>query len=79
MGLGADAASEAVVRAVLALACALGKSAVAEGVETLTQALTLTEMGCPAVQGYFFGRPMSGEAFAALAAEPFAPPIAKAG
>jgi diguanylate cyclase (GGDEF)-like protein len=77
MTLGAGGASEAVVRAILALARALGKSVIAEGVETLEQALLLTEMGCPSVQGYFFGRPMLAEAFDALAAAP--PPIAKAG
>ncbi len=73
MALGAGGASEAVVRAILALARALGKSVLAEGVETLEQALLLTEMGCPSVQGYFFGRPMLGEAFEALAAEPPVP------
>ncbi|MGA2495661.1 MAG: bifunctional diguanylate cyclase/phosphodiesterase, partial [Roseiarcus sp.] len=80
MELSAGGASEAVVRAILALARALGKSVLAEGVETLEQALLLTEMGCPSVQGYFFGRPMLAEAFDALAAKPAAPsPIAKAG
>ena len=73
MELGAGGASEAVVRAILALARALGKSVLAEGVETLEQALLLTEMGCASVQGYFFGRPMLAEAFDALAAEPAAP------
>jgi diguanylate cyclase (GGDEF)-like protein len=80
MALGAGGAPEAVVRAILALARALGKSVIAEGVETLEQALLLTEMGCPSVQGYFFGRPMPGDAFAALAAETTSPsPVAKAG
>jgi diguanylate cyclase (GGDEF)-like protein len=80
MELSAGGASQAVVRAVLALARALGKSVVAEGVETLEQALLLTEMGCSSVQGYFFGRPMLAEAFDALAAKPAAPsPVAKAG
>jgi EAL domain-containing protein (putative c-di-GMP-specific phosphodiesterase class I) len=78
--LGAGGASEAIVRAILAMARALGKTVLAEGVETLEQALLLTEMGCVSVQGYFFGRPMSGEAFDALAATSPAPvPIAKAG
>ena len=68
------------MRAILALARALGKTVLAEGVETLEQALLLTEMGCVSVQGYFFGRPMSGEAFEALAAAPLHPvPIARAG
>jgi diguanylate cyclase (GGDEF)-like protein len=80
MALGAGGAPEAVVRAILALARALGKSVIAEGVETLEQALLLTEMGGPSVQGYFFGRPMPGDAFAALAAETTSPsPVAKAG
>jgi diguanylate cyclase (GGDEF)-like protein len=78
--LAAGGASEAIVRAILALARALGKTALAEGVETLEQALLLTEMGCVSVQGYFFARPMLAEAFDALAAKPETPsPIAKAG
>ena len=78
--LSAGTASEAVVRAMLALARALGKSALAEGVETTDQARLLTEMGCDLAQGYLYGRPTTAAAFAALAAQcAAAPPIARAG
>ena len=41
----------------LSLAAAVGVSVTAEGVETAAQAQRLRELGCPEVQGYFFGRP----------------------
>jgi diguanylate cyclase (GGDEF)-like protein len=78
--LSSGGASEAVVRAILALARALGKSVLAEGVETAEQARLLTDMGCDSVQGFLFARPLAAAAFEALAAEQFAPPpLAKAG
>ncbi|CUA83511.1 diguanylate cyclase/phosphodiesterase with GAF sensor [Gulbenkiania indica] len=49
--------SAAIVRAILALAAALGLDVVAEGVETATQVARLTNMGCAKLQGYYFGRP----------------------
>ena len=49
--------SDAVVRAILALARALGMEAIAEGIETEAQRDTLLAMGCLFGQGYLFGRP----------------------
>ena len=46
MELSEGGASEAVVRAILALARGLGKSVLAEGVETTQQARLLAELGC---------------------------------
>lgn len=37
---------------------------VAEGVETAEEAVTLRNLGCPAAQGYFLGRPMPVDAIA---------------
>jgi diguanylate cyclase (GGDEF)-like protein len=50
--------SHAVVRAITALAQALGLSTVAEGVETADQLASLRRLGCDDVQGYLYARPM---------------------
>ena len=41
----------------------LGKDIVAEGVETLEQAEYLTERGVKYLQGYYFSKPLSEEAY----------------
>ncbi|MBS9403417.1 EAL domain-containing protein [Halomonas sp. TRM85114] len=53
----------AIVDTIIAMARALGLKTVAEGVETREQAEALAEMGCDQAQGYYFGRPVTGEAF----------------
>lgn len=58
----------AIVAAVVALGHALGLSVVAEGVETAHHMTILTEMGCDAGQGFYFGRPLAWESALALAA-----------
>lgn len=52
-------ADEAVVRSVIRLAAELGKSTVAEGVETEEQFRRLAGMGCEVAQGWLIGRPMT--------------------
>jgi diguanylate cyclase (GGDEF)-like protein len=49
--------SAAIVRAILALAAALGLDVVAEGVETLSQVEHLRKMGCAKLQGFYFALP----------------------
>jgi diguanylate cyclase (GGDEF)-like protein/PAS domain S-box-containing protein len=49
--------SAAIVSAVIKLAQGLGKTVVAEGIETDAQAAFLRQHGCSAGQGYLFGRP----------------------
>lgn len=56
--LGKDADDEAIVSAAIGLAHRLGRDTVAEGVETLEQLRLLKTLGCDAVQGYLFSRPM---------------------
>jgi diguanylate cyclase (GGDEF)-like protein/PAS domain S-box-containing protein len=51
----------AIVTAILALARALGRTAVAEGVETEEQRAFLAEHGGPLLQGYLLGRPVPPE------------------
>jgi diguanylate cyclase (GGDEF)-like protein/PAS domain S-box-containing protein len=48
----------AIVTAILALARALGRTAVAEGVETEAQRRFLEQHGCPLLQGFLLARPM---------------------
>jgi len=54
--------SYAIVRAILALAQALGLDVVAEGVETAAQLARLQEMGCGKLQGYYFAAPTAAAA-----------------
>jgi EAL domain-containing protein (putative c-di-GMP-specific phosphodiesterase class I) len=68
-GLGQEAKSAAIVRAVVALGRGLGVRSNAEGVETAEQAEMLLADGCGEVQGFRYGRPMPGSEFAALVAE----------
>jgi diguanylate cyclase (GGDEF)-like protein len=56
-GLGVDVDSEAIVRAVVAMAHAIGLTVVAEGIETPLQQDRLSELGCDMAQGYLYGRP----------------------
>ena len=58
--------SEAIVRAVIDLALALGLKTIAEGVETEAQALSLTQSGANFLQGYLFSRPIDAEQFTLL-------------
>ena len=57
----------AVVRAIIAMANALGLSIVAEGVETSDQQDSLVQLGCPYAQGFLYSHPISeGELVAIL-------------
>lgn len=59
--LGRNPSHADLVRAILAMAAALGLEVTAEGVETDAQRDFLLEAGCLQLQGYFFGRPMPAE------------------
>ena len=54
-----DAADASIVNAVILMATNLHFAVIAEGVETAEQRDFLVAHGCPAVQGYFYGKPMS--------------------
>ena len=52
-----DSNSGAVVSTIVGLSRALGVHAIAEGVETESQATLLRAAGCDVFQGFLFGRP----------------------
>lgn len=54
---GGGGASEAVVRAILALSKSQGLDVIAEGVETIVQRDALLALGCTLGQGYLYSRP----------------------
>ncbi|RIK36210.1 MAG: hypothetical protein DCC58_19540, partial [Chloroflexi bacterium] len=60
--------SDAIVRAVAAMAHELGMRVTAEGIETDDQAERMRAAGCDAGQGYYFSRPVPADQFAALLA-----------
>jgi diguanylate cyclase (GGDEF)-like protein len=55
--LGAGGNDSAIVRAIAAMASALGITLVAEGVESAEQAAEVRALGCDFAQGYYFARP----------------------
>lgn len=64
--------ARAVVASIITMAHELGLKVVAEGVETAEELAQLKDMGCDDVQGYFTGRPLSGEDFIQQTRYPYA-------
>lgn len=60
---------QAIVEAIMAMSQKLGIKNIAEGVETAGQLDFLKEHGCKEIQGYFFHRPLSVDAFEKLLKE----------
>ena len=58
----------AIVAAIIQIGTVLGKTIVAEGVETEEQALGLLRHGCGIAQGYLFAPPLTVSAFEAYVA-----------
>jgi diguanylate cyclase (GGDEF)-like protein/PAS domain S-box-containing protein len=65
-GLAADPRKSSIISAVLWLAQSLGMTTVAEGVEDLDDWQALCNAGCPALQGYYFSRPLPAAEFDAM-------------
>jgi EAL domain-containing protein (putative c-di-GMP-specific phosphodiesterase class I) len=60
-----DTRVQACAQAIIDLAHHLGMTVTAEGVESLTLAKRLAEMGCDHAQGFYFGRPVPADAISA--------------
>jgi diguanylate cyclase (GGDEF)-like protein len=61
---------DAIVRAVVALGQSMGLGVVAEGVETVEQLRTVTDLGCQYAQGFYFSRPVDRAEFGELLRDP---------
>ncbi|MBW4055167.1 MAG: EAL domain-containing protein [Proteobacteria bacterium] len=68
IGGDTDDGGDAIVGAVIAMGMSLKQRVVAEGIETRQQLAFLKTHHCAEGQGYFFGRPMPAEKFAAFLA-----------
>ncbi len=56
-----DSSDATLIAAVVAMAHALGITTIAEGVETTSQAHRLMDLGCDALQGFLYSRPVRPE------------------
>jgi diguanylate cyclase (GGDEF)-like protein len=65
VGIGENAGDEAIIRTILELARSLQLITVAEGVDAGAQLAFLQAHGCDQIQGFFFGKPMPPDEFAA--------------
>lgn len=65
-GVASESDDRAIVRSILALAKALDKQTIAEGIETQEQKLALENAGCRWGQGYLFSRPLPVQEFETL-------------
>jgi diguanylate cyclase (GGDEF)-like protein/PAS domain S-box-containing protein len=65
-----DDKKSTLAQAIVSLAQTMDLVAVAEGVETASQAEMLGRMGCNLAQGYYLARPMDGQAIEAFLAAP---------
>lgn len=61
--IGADSDSASITRAIIDMAHNLGKTVVAEGVETDEQRTLLRDLGCEVGQGYLWSRPVPADEF----------------
>jgi EAL domain-containing protein (putative c-di-GMP-specific phosphodiesterase class I) len=71
--IGSDPEDEAVVRAMVSLGHALGKSVVAEGVENEAQLAFLRRLGCDVAQGFLLARPRTAAELGPLLARSGSP------
>lgn len=58
-----------IAKAIISLSHILGKTVVAEGVETADQLELLRKWDCDVIQGYYYSRPLTSEKFIEFAQE----------
>ncbi len=58
------------LKSLVGLSRRIGALVIAEGIETEAEAVTVLELGCDLLQGYFLAKPQPAEAFSAAAAGP---------
>ncbi len=68
-GLDRDPDNAAICTGVIRMSHGLGMAVLAEGVETEAELEHLRDLGCDAVQGYYFSRPLDAATFAATLRE----------
>ena len=68
-----DPEDKAIVSAIIQMAKSLGLATIAEGVETEGQLAFLREQGCDEVQGYYYSKPLTADAFARYVKNPDVP------
>jgi EAL domain-containing protein (putative c-di-GMP-specific phosphodiesterase class I) len=68
-----DPRTLSIVRAITAMAHALGMDVTAEGIETARQLAAVRAVGCDWGQGYYFSRPVSAAEVTALLQRGFLP------
>jgi diguanylate cyclase (GGDEF)-like protein/PAS domain S-box-containing protein len=74
--LDANPEDQTIVTAIIQMGRSLGMTTIAEGVETAEQLAFLRERGCDEVQGYFYSRPLTPEAFKAFVEKQETVPLA---
>jgi diguanylate cyclase (GGDEF)-like protein len=57
-GMSKSESYKKIVNAIISLGRGLGMEIVAEGVETEAEVVAMTQLGCTALQGYYFSRPI---------------------
>ncbi|HYN39331.1 MAG TPA: EAL domain-containing protein, partial [Rhodospirillales bacterium] len=62
-GAAQDAGDATVVETIIAMSHQLGMRVIGEGVETLEHVEFIRRRGCDLAQGFYFGRPLTAEAF----------------
>ncbi|MFN7101415.1 MAG: EAL domain-containing protein [Pseudorhizobium sp.] len=67
-GIVSSAANQAIVRSVKSLADGLGMAVVCEGIEEEAEWHLLRSFGCQQGQGYYFGKPQTGDELVSLSA-----------
>jgi EAL domain-containing protein (putative c-di-GMP-specific phosphodiesterase class I) len=72
----AEDGSDAIVRAIVALARSLGLEVIAEGIENPAQAEQLRALGCRYGQGFLFSKPLTAEAVQRLLVDGSVLPVA---